>query len=121
MFLKLIESRQTKIGWDYLCVKFLNCGITNVCVPPSWGGTLGAKPANIWAQIHFALQENCCDRELLFLERFEQTNSSLAVLHKLGFCLLKRVFFNMQVFITVSLIYCDFVLKKKLLLNSVLD
>lgn len=73
VFLKLIESRKTKIGWDYSCVKFLNCGITNVCVPPSWRGTLGAKPANIWTRVHVALQENCCDRELLLLERFEQT------------------------------------------------
>lgn len=66
VFLKLIESRQTKIGWDYLCVKFLNCGITNVCVPPSWGGapwvqnlpTSGHK--SILHCRKTAVTENCC-------------------------------------------------------------
>lgn len=65
MFVKLIKSSQTKIGWDYLCVKSLNCGIKDVCVPPvppSWSGTLGAKPAKNYAGIQVALQENCCDR-----------------------------------------------------------
>lgn len=64
MFLKLIENSQTKIGWDYSYVKFLNCGVKNVCVspvPPSWKGTLGAKPANTWTRIQAVLQENCCD------------------------------------------------------------
>lgn len=72
MFLKLIESRKTKFGWDYSCVKFLNCGMRCFWVPPvppSWRDALGAKPANE-SRLHC---RKIAVTELLFLERFEQT------------------------------------------------
>lgn len=103
-FLKLIESSQTKIGLDYLCVKFLNWGIKNVYVPavtPLWRGTLDAKhlDTNPACTAGKLLWQNCCSWRGL-----NKPNSSLAVLHRWRFCLLKGVFFNMQVFITVPLI-----------------
>lgn len=114
VFLKLIESRQTKIGWDYSCVWTVVQQMFVYLLYLLHGGAAWVQnlpTSGHKSMLHcrkIAVTENCCSWRGL-----NKPNSSLAVLHKLRFCVLKRVFFNMQVFITVSLIYCDFILKKK--------
>lgn len=125
MFLQLIESSQTKIGLDYSCVKFLNCGIINVCVPPvppSWGGAPWVQnlpTSGHESRLHcrkFAVTE------LLFLERFEETQLLPCSVTQIEVLSIEENVLQHAGFLTVSLIYCDFILKKKkMLLNSVLD
>lgn len=75
VFGKLIKSSQTQIGWDYSCVKFLNCGIkmfvTLLCLLHEGAPWVQNLPTSRHeSRLHC---RKIAVTELLFLERFEQT------------------------------------------------
>lgn len=123
VFLKFIENSQTKIGWDCSCVKFLNRVIKVfvylLCL------LHGGAP---WVQnLPTSGHESrlCCRKiavtELLFLERFEQTQLLPCSVTQIEVLSVEE-----NVLQHAGVYYCFFDLLwfhsgKKKLLNSVLD